>query len=370
MLNLKATLADLKARQDDPAISILMPTHRSFPDNKQDPITLKNLVVQTEERLLAQMDKREVWPIMEAINAQVDAHDHSLNLDGLALFAGTGRADIVRLPFTVTERAIIDHNFATRDISRGLFDAVNYFVLVISREYGRLLQAYNDRLVHEFDRNTKLRDHSFPIKNSSLYSTSGHDRSQAPSEDNLLKEFLTRIDKSLQEVQGARGSDRLPVIVMGDARNVALFKQLSDRPDDIVGEVTNSTDLEADAVALVADVQEAVASHREVTERTAMDQRGQAHGANRLLTDLSDIYRAASEGNCERLYVRRGYIQPGTIDAEARTVVASDDPTAEGVTDDVVDELIELVQANGGQVAFLSQDTVGEEAPLAIQTRY
>ena len=47
-----------------------MPTHRSFPDNKQDPITLKNLVKQTEERLLAQMDKREVWPIMEVINHQ------------------------------------------------------------------------------------------------------------------------------------------------------------------------------------------------------------------------------------------------------------------------------------------------------------
>jgi len=370
MQNLKTILAELKARQDDPAISILMPTHRSFPDNKQDPITLKNLVKQTEERLLSQMDKREVWPIMEAINAQVEEHDHSHNQEGLALFAGAGGADIVRLPFAVNERAIIDHNFATRDITRGLFDAVNYFVVVISREYGRLFQAYNDRLVHEFDRNTDLHGYSFPIKNNSLYSTSGHDRSQAPSEDNLLKEFLNVVDKSLQEIQGKRGTDRLPVIVIGDARNVGLFKQLSDRPDDIIGEVTNSADLEADALALVADAQEVVASHREASEAGAMDQRGQAHGANRLLTDLSEIYRVATEGNTERLYVRRGYIQPGVIDADARTVTASDDPSADGVTDDVVDELIELVQANGGDIAFLSSDTLGDEAPLALQTRY
>jgi hypothetical protein len=370
MQTLKTILADLKAREDDPAISILMPTHRSFPDNKQDPITLKNLVKQTEERLLAQMDKREVWPIMEAINAEVETHDHMHNLEGLALFAGAGRADIVRLPFEVKERAIIDHNFATRDITRGLFDAVNYFILVISREYGRLFQAYNDRVVHQFDRNTDLHGHSFPIKNTSLYSTSGHDRSQAPSEDNLLKEFLNVVDKSLQEMQGRRGSDRLPVIVIGDARNVGLFKQLSDRPSDIVGEVTHSADLEADAQTLVADAQDAVASYREAFETGALDQRGQAHGANRLLTDLSDIYRTAGEGNAERLYVRRGYIQPGVIDTEARTVTASEDASAEGVTDDVVDELIEMVQANGGDIAFISSDTLGDEAPLALQTRY
>jgi len=370
MQNLKTLLADLKSRHDDPAISILLPTHRTFPDNKQDPITLKNLVKHTEERLLSQMDKREVWPIMEVIHAQVEAHDHSHNLDGLALFAGGGRADIVRLPFTVTERAIIDHNFATRDITRGLFDAVNYFIVVISREHGRLFQAYNDRLVHEFDRNTDLQGYSFPIKNNSLYSTSGPDRSQAPSEDNLLKEFLNLVDKSVQQVQGKRGSDRLPVIVIGDARNVGLYKQLCDRPGDIVGEVTHAADLQADAQTLVDDAQAAVASHRDATEAGAMSHRGQALGANRLLTDLTDIYRSATEGNTERLYVRRGYIQPGVIDAEARTLTPSDDATAEGVTDDVVDELIEMVQASGGDIAFLSEDTLGDEAPLALQTRY
>lgn len=371
MQNLKTLLADLKARHDNPAISILMPTHRSFPDNKQDPIALKNLVKHAEERLLAQMDKREVWPIMEVIHAAVEAHDHSHNLDGLALFAGSGRADIVRLPFAVTERAIIDQNFATRDITRGLFDAVNYFIVVISREHGRLFQAYNDRLVHEFDRSTDLHGHSFPIKNSTLYSTSGHERSQAPTEDNLLKEFLNRVDKSLQEIQGKRGSDRLPVLVIGDARNVALFRQLCDRPDDIFGDVTQAADLQADAQTLIADAQTAVATHRAAVEAGAMAQRGQARGANRLLTDLGDIYRAANEGNTERLYVCRGYIQPGVIDVEARTLIASDDATAEGVTDDVVDELIEMVQAHGGDIAFLDKDTLGDdEAPLALQTRY
>lgn len=370
MKNLTSVLRELKARQADPAISVLMPTHRTFPDNKLDQITLKNLVKQAEDRLLEGMDKREVWPIMELVNARVDAHDHSHNLDGLALFAGADGAEIVLLPFSVRERVIIDSSFATRDIVRGLFDAVSYFIVVVSHQQGRLIHAYNDRPLHEFDRNTQVHGHPFPIKNNSLHSTSGHDRSQAPSEDNLLKEFLNVVDKSLQAIQGQRGSDRLPVILVGDARNVALFKEVSDRPADIVGEVTNAPDLDADIAALVADAQPAVAQYRAWKETNAMDTLGQARGADRLLTDLSAIYRAVTDGNAERLYVRRGYMQAGSIDPGARTITARDDAGAEGVTDDVVDELIEQVQAMGGDIAFLSAQTLGDAAPLTLQTRY
>lgn len=49
-MNLKLLLNQLNHHQNDLAISILLPTHRTFPDNKRDAITLKNLVKQAEER--------------------------------------------------------------------------------------------------------------------------------------------------------------------------------------------------------------------------------------------------------------------------------------------------------------------------------
>lgn len=370
MKNLKSVLLDLKSRETNPAISILMPTHRTFPDNKQDPILLKNLAKEVEERLLAQMDKREVWPIMESLNAAIDAHDHQHNLDGLAIFAGTDKTEVVELPFAVTQRAVIDSNFATRDLTRGLLDSASYFLVVISRTKGRLIHGYNDRLVHEFDRNTKLVHHDFPLENTSLYSTSGHDRSQAPTEDNLLKEFLNRIDKSLQEVQGKRGNDRLPVIVVGDARNVALFKELSDRPADIHGEYTHSPDLDAEPHQLIQDAQPAVKALAQHREDEALQHIGQARGANLLHADLSSIYRLASEGNAARLFVTRGYIQPGVMDAEALTIETRDENTGEGVIDDVVDELIELAIANGGEVYFVSPEAMADNGKLLLQSRY
>ncbi|WP_395795623.1 hypothetical protein [Aquimonas sp.] len=63
------------------------------------------------------------------------------------------------------------------------------------------------------------------------------------------------------------------------------------------------------------------------------------------------------------------FIQPGVMDDEARTVTLSEDANADGVTDDVVDELIELVQAHGGDIAFLSASTLGNESPLGNPLR-
>ncbi|MGY0503771.1 AOC03_06830 family ribosome hibernation factor [Luteimonas sp. e5] len=369
MKSLKTVLTELRARKTNPAISILMPTHRTFPDNKQDPILLKNMVKEVEERLLAQMDKRDVWPIMEKLNAVVDAHDHNHNLDALAVFAGADGAQAVPLPFEVKQRAVIDDNFATRDLTRGLLDAANYLVVVVSRTKGRLIEGRNERPVREYDRNAKLPQHNFPLENHSLYSTSGHDRAQAQNEDNFLKEFLNRIDKGVQEAQNQRGGERLPLIVMGDARNVALYRELCDRPADIVGEVTDAPDLEADASHIIEYAQKAVDAMREKRQEEALAQIGQARGAGLLHADLSQIYRLASGGNAARLFVRRGYIQPGTMDSETLTIEPRDNAGEDGVIDDVVDELIELVGDNGGEIHFIASEAMGEDR-LLLQSRY
>ena len=46
-------------------MSILAPTHRTAPANKQDPIKVKNLVSKAIKRLQAEFPKREVAAVVE-----------------------------------------------------------------------------------------------------------------------------------------------------------------------------------------------------------------------------------------------------------------------------------------------------------------
>ena len=46
-------------------VTIVLNTHRTRPDNEQDPKKLKNLVKEAKERLLSNASKRDVTPIIE-----------------------------------------------------------------------------------------------------------------------------------------------------------------------------------------------------------------------------------------------------------------------------------------------------------------
>jgi len=49
------------------AVSVIIPTHRIAPDNKQDSINLKNQVTEVEKQLHEKLDKKEVAVIMDHI---------------------------------------------------------------------------------------------------------------------------------------------------------------------------------------------------------------------------------------------------------------------------------------------------------------
>lgn len=369
-MNLKSLLKQLGQHKDELAISILLPTHRTFPDNKQDAIALKNLVKEAEDRLNTRSDKRETEVIIDAINKKIDDLNHNYNLDSLGIFANRHDVIVARFPFTAQARVIIDDTFAVRDLVREINDAVHYHVLIISRTSARLIEAFNDRPIREFDSQTALQAGSFPAENPFLFAAKGLDRAQIPNEAANLKEFFNRVDKSLQEIQNNLGNDRLPVIIVGDTRNVSFFKEVCDQPSDIIGTVTSVSDLKVAAEKIIPEVLPVLAEYRLNRAQTALQHLAQARNAHQLLTDYSTIFRAIAEGNAARLFIRQGFIQPGVIDFDKKIVVIHEDATSSAVTDDIVDTFIELVMQQGGEICFLSAEQLGEEKPLSLQTRY
>lgn len=369
---MKATLKSLRQTKANPAVSIFVKTHRKHPENEQDHIALKNQLKVAEERLINEYDKRTAASVMDNIHKKIEDLDHNYNLDTLALFASVEDAQMLRLPLDTEQRVVISDRFATRDLVRDMASTVHYYVVVVTRMHARLIEAANERVVHEFnhqdEQQTNMSHQAFPIDNTSLYTTSGADRSAASNEDNYLKEFLNRVDKSVQELWGEH---KMPLVIVGDARNISFYKEVCDRPENIIASVDNITELEdGSAEHIVAGVQEAVEGYRSSLHQQALGEVEKAQGNNLLRTDLQSIYQAAFQGNGERLYVRKGFIQPAKIDEAAQTLEPCDDPAADGVTDDAVGEIIEQVMHNGGDVVFLPSDIMGDERPIALVTRY
>lgn len=369
---MKAILKSLAETRANPAVSIFVKTHRTHPENEQDSIALKNQLKDAEDRLVEQYDKRTADTIMEKVRAKTDELDNNYNLDTLAIFATADDVQVLRLPFDAKERVIIGEKFATRDLVRDMSEAVHYYVLVITSEYARLIEATNDRVVKEIggesERQSQMSELTFPIKNTSLPTGSKADRTGSSDDDSYLKEFMNRVDKSMQEF---RNIDPLPVILVGDSRTLGFYEQVVDNDSFIIGKVDHLPNLkDGRAEDIVAGVQELVENKRLTRYETAQGELEKARNEKMVRTDLQQIYRSAVEGNAVKLLVRQGHIVPATIDESALTLLVSDDATADGVTDDAVSEIIEIVSHNGGEVVFVPQDKMDEKEPIALITRY
>ena len=370
---MKATLKSLRETKANPAVSIFVKTHREHPANEKDPIALKNQLKVAEDRLIKEYDKNTASTILAHIHAAIDELNHNYNLDTLAIFASTDDAQVIRMPLDTTERVVISDSFATRDLVRDMASAVHFYAVVLTGDNARLIEASNDRVVMEFekdsDKQNNMESIPFPIDNNGLYKTSdgGSDRS-AGNESSNLKEYFNQVDKSVQELWGEH---KIPLVVVGDAKNIGYYKDVCDRPDNIIATVSNVTRLDDGSAQHIIDgVQEAIEEYRSSLHQAAMGEIDRARGADMLRTDLQEVYRGAFQGAGETLYVRRWYIKPAKIDEKAQTLTVVDDATGEGVTDDAIGVVIEHVIHNGGNVIFLPEEVMGEDQPIALVTRY
>ena len=124
-----------------PAVTITLPTHRTSPDNQQDPIRVKNLVEEASKRLLEEFNRREIGPLLERLEQLADNIDYRYTLKGLALFANREFARAVQLPFALRENVNVGETFLTRNLIFTMNRTPRYWTLVLSEKPTRLYEC-------------------------------------------------------------------------------------------------------------------------------------------------------------------------------------------------------------------------------------
>jgi len=349
-------LKKLAAHSGEASVTIIAKTHRTRPDNLQDPILIKNLIKEAEQRLVAEYDRNVADDRMNKLHKLAAGIDYDKSLDGLILVAGAETAEVLHLPVTVENRVVIDQTFATRDLVRTIQEQSEYYVLVLNRQEAKLIKAFNDQVVEEVGK-------PFPIENNDLYATNKQKLSTAKGTDNLIEEFFNRVDK---EVQAIWKLHRLPVILAAEDRNYEHYIKMADNPI-VVGNL-NMKHNDEKPHEIVSKAWPVLQKYMHTKNEQRISELKLAVGHQKYMSDLSDIWRAINEGRGETLFVKRGYFQPARIENES--IVLVDSPNGASVVDDIVDELIELNLQHGGDTVFMEGNELDAFHGVALTARF
>lgn len=355
-------LKRLQAHSDYRSVSVLAPTHRIAPANKKDRIVVKNLVTEGVDRLQAEFSKRQVASLVQNLNKLVDRVDWEHAQDGLALFASKDSATAIQLPFRVKARVVVDATFATRDLVFTLNRAPRYRVLVLSEKPTRLYEASTNVL-------TEVVHKPFPAVHKGAGGASrlpgGQGINRSAVRDESHREFFRMVDGALAAIQK---EDPLPIVVVGVDRYLAFYHEVTQDPDAVVGLLAGNHDA-TNPSALGKLVWPVFKAGSTLKRTRALVRLAEAVKANRHASGIDQVWRAAFEKRCQTLLVETEFEYPADLSDQGDRLLPY---TGRGpaALDDAVDEVIETVLAEGGEVFFYEPGALDLHQQIAAILRY
>jgi hypothetical protein len=278
-------------------VTITIPTHRATPDYKEDPLALKVQVTEAEKMLSGKYDKHLVNDIMENIKEAESSVDHSLNMDGLVLYAGKDFATVVKVPVALKPEIIIGTHFDVRPIYKVEQQLDMYYVLTISQNIIRLLEAMNELPLREYNND------DFPFENTDYFTTDPEKLRQDDFAEKLIKEFYNTADKMMKTYMA---ENPLPLILAGDTKSVAYYREMMDDKKQVVGTRHGNFD-NATLPEIIKSVYPVLQEYQKSRQQEYLVDIDNAESAHLAESNQPEINRLAKIGNADTLYIGNNY---------------------------------------------------------------
>lgn len=366
--------------QKGACVSLYQPTHRSRPENMQDPIRFKNLIQKIENSLGKDHSEEEIKKIMKSFKDIAEDKIFWNNVsDGLAILANKEKCVVYKLNREVDEFAVVADSFHIKPLIRNFQSSDRYHVLGITREDFNLYEGnrYGIEMIKMDDDIPKTLEevlgdqYTEPHLTSAAYGGPGgtpmfHGQGGRKEEVEIDTErYFRYIDKFIRD--NFSNEERIPLMLValdehqGEFRNISKNNFLLEEKVNKDPEALPREEIEKFTWEKMEPLY--LQKTKDLVERYGL-QRSKFLGTD----DLAEIARAALEGRVDTLMIESGKIEAGKINRETGELERGDLNNPE--LDDVLDDLGEMTLKSKGEVVVLPKDRIPSTTGVAAIFRY
>jgi len=371
---------DMIFKEDGPLITLYQPTHRSFPDNKQDPIVFKNLLRVIENSLKQIPDVDSIDSIMKPfyeLNDDTIFWNNASN--GIAVFASQNKCIVYNLHNPVKEFAVVANNFHIKPLIKAFQSIENYQLLGLSRENFSLYQGnrlgFEEIAINQDTPRTMEQVLGKQLSDASL-SYGSYAGAGGPAmyygQDGVKQEINKDTEKYFRYVdsfvfENYSKTSKLPLILVSLKEYHSEFKRLSNNPyllKDGIDKSIESLDLheiQKRAEIIIDEIN--MEKMQKLTESYA-----KAEAELLGSSDLVQIVKAAYENRVATILLEEDKIVSGKINLKTGEIKFGDINNPD--YGDILDDLAELVLSGGGAVIVLTKEMMPCNTGIAAIYRY
>jgi hypothetical protein len=381
------TKEDLKAlsqQQDEPLVSIYLPTRSAGPETRENPIRYKNLLAAAETKL-GELGVRapEARAMLEPAKKLVDDYDFWQHQStGLALFIASNFWRTYRLPLDFEELAVAGPRFHLKPLVPLLSGDGRYYLLALSQNEVRLFQGTR----HTFEAVMLSEDvprslaealwYEDPEKQQQFHTaTSGQPGGGRPAmfhghgvgtddDTDMIRQYFQKLNRGLADLLQ---NEQVPLILAGVEYLFPIYREANSYPH-LLDEGVAGNPERMSREELHRQAWHLIQPHFDQGRQEAWSRYHHLLDTGQSSQDVRMIVPAAHYAQVDTLFVAIGQHRWGRFDPTENRIVLNNDPTPQD--EDLLDRAVVQTLLNGGTVYGMEPDQMPDEALLAAIFRF
>jgi hypothetical protein len=383
-----STLQELAAVEQPRCVSILMPTHPTGKDTREDPIRLDNLLSTAQAQLKSRGMRRPAIEecLQPAREILTQTHFWQYQGSGLAIYLADQFSRMLRLPEPVSESVTIGPRFNIKPLLGAVASSEPFYVLAVTEMTSRLYRGSRSELVEieqggfpvarhdvvaERDPEEQLhhQSHGNPSQGRGQRSE-GIFHGHGEGEDKLESDTIHYLKAVAERAGTYLYGEESPVILAADDSLAGAYRREHRRGRLLKEGLPGSPD----AMPLHEIRQRAwelAAPVLRDDQSALLDRFGSAAAAGRAAQGVRDVVLVASHGKIDTLLFDPRTSEPGRLseDGTAALLASSSDlpPENDGTLEDLVNRaVVDTLRASGRVVPLQTEADAAPQPPKAI----
>jgi len=337
------TLSLLTAPKCQPCISVILPF---------EPKMTSKAAIAHSLKIAAEKIKRDLNEnyIREAANAVykkfenvIERLDYATHKKSIAIYVSPEIEKVFYLNIPVNGKVMVDTSFEIRDIVLNKKDEHEFLLLVISGKKETIYVGDGNKLKLVVSNNITHRQISLPEQVANFEDIEA-------IKETRLKNFLHYIDKQLSHILQIYP---LPVFIMTSKKSIGYFSKITKHHKSIMGFVHGNFD-DVTESELQAAVAPQLQDWKHIREMHIMNCLKIAEDNHKLTTGIHDVWMQAKRLHRQLLIVEKDFYCSAFVIKNGEIIFSNNGEENQMIAKDAVDDIIEKVLKNGGDVEFVN----------------
>ncbi len=345
-----------------PAVSIILPFEPKMSLKTELTYLLKRAADEVEKELKENYPDEMGILVMHKLRAIIKELNFSTHKKSIAIYVSPVFQKVLYLDIAVEKKIIVDESFEIRDLVYSKKQLHKYLLLQISSMESRMYLGNSATFV-KIVSDTPLASvfvNDIPERVANFSDVSER-------KEIMADKFLHHIDNSLDIILNVY---RLPLFVMGTARILGHFKKLT-KHGGMVIEYVHGNYEEATSQELREILEPYIADWKKVKQKELLNQLEEAAGMKKLAMGIRDVWQEVMNHKGRLLVVEKNFMYPAQHGSSEDVIYKAIEPYNKfSYIKDAVDDLIERVLENDGDVEFVDKDVLKDYHHIAFVKYY